>query len=475
MRPESTLNQLKTSLPAGRLPSSFGVYYKNTLVALCHALEDHILQTAAGKGSTEPADIHSPLVLVTFQQGKWYLQEADRYLDIAAKSRHVAIAAVADSGFRSHPTGERDNVSLVDLDPSDPWAEEWNLIILAPSYSAMVLCHELEEREYWQGMQPARDVERKFYGLWTFERDLVEKAAEISAQRLQPYDSNLAARLSSEIANIGTCSDCPPADLSGVVSRIVTYLQSSQEQLVATQRQTRELWDLEGQAKRLNRNITANKLQAFLRMAQRVDERDPFNSAASSQVSALSETLGQILDLSTIQLRRLRLAGLLFRIGLSEAPSEVFTLKAEELDERSPTFWRDRGSIGAQLMSSMPELKPVVTIVNHQLEHWNGSGRPDGLQGGEIPLESRILGLVAFFQDLTQPRGDRAALSPNDALAECEKLSDSRFDPAIVTALTTVVRLAEVGMLQLPQQPSQIPTVWLEEAVEGSIKSEIAR
>ena len=467
MGPESTLNQLKASVSADRLPSSFGVYYKNTLVALCHALEDHILQSSDGRPE------NSPLVLVTFQQGKWYLQEADRYWELAQKSRQVAIAAVSDSGFHTHQTGGLDNVSLVDIDPSDSWVQEWNLIILAPSYAAMVLCHELGNEEYWEGMHPARDVERKFYGLWTFERDLVKATADITISKIERYDAALAEQLRAKMAEIGTCSDCPPADLSGVVSRIVTYLQSSQEQLVATHRQTRELWDLEGQAKRLNRNITANKLQAFLRMAQRVDERDPYNPVASLQVSALSETLGQILDISTIQLRRLRLAGLLFRIGLSEAPSDVFTRTIEELDERSPTFWRDRGSIGAQLLTSMPELKPVIEIVNYQLEYWNGGGRPDGLQGGEIPLESRILGLVGFFQELTQPRGDRPALPLSEALEACEKLSESRFDPALVAALTSLVRLAEVGMLQLPQQPSQIPTVWLEEAVEGQTNSEV--
>ena len=463
MRPESTLNRLKASLPSNRLPSSFGVYFKNTLVALCHALEDHILQAYDDEDS-------APLVLVTFQQGKWYLQEADRYLEIAEKSRHVVVAAVSDSGFHSHQTGQLENVSLVDLDPADSWVEEWNLIILAPSYCAMVLCHELEQTEYWEGMQPGRDVERKFYGLWTFERDLVREAAEIAVSRVEPYDSELAARLKAEMAGIAVCTDCPPADLSGVVSRIVTYLQSSQEQLVATHRQNRELWDLEGQAKRLNRNITANKLQAFLRMAQRVDERDPYNPVASLQVSALSETIGQILDIPTIKLRRLRLAGLLFRIGLAEAPAEVFTLPVSELDERSPIFWRDRGSLGAQLLESMPELKPVIAIVKHQLEYWNGSGLPDGLKGTDIPLEARILGLVAFFQNLTRPRGDREAMTLNEALSECEALSGSRFDPDIVTALSTVVRLAEVGMLQLPQQPSQSPQVWLEEALEEQMK-----
>ena len=73
MQPEATLNQLKAATPGGQLPASFGVYFKNTLVALCHAMEDHILQSC----KIEPED--KPLVLVTFQQGKWYLQEADRY------------------------------------------------------------------------------------------------------------------------------------------------------------------------------------------------------------------------------------------------------------------------------------------------------------------------------------------------------------------------------------------------------------
>jgi len=107
MDAESTLNQLKAVLPSGQLPGSFRVYFKNTLIALCHALEDHILQT------TEHVPDQKPLVLVTFQEGKWYLQEADRYFDIAKSSDHVAIAACAHSGFVTHETSKLPNVSLV--------------------------------------------------------------------------------------------------------------------------------------------------------------------------------------------------------------------------------------------------------------------------------------------------------------------------------------------------------------------------
>lgn len=464
MQSEATLNQLKATLPSGRLPDSYGVYFKNTLVALCHALEDHILE---GDPEDEAA---KPLVLVTFQQGKWYLQEADRYWEIAQRSRQVAISAVPDSGFDEHPTSQLDQVELVDLDPSDSMVQEWNLIILAPGYAAMLLCHELDSEDYRGDSRPNVDIERKFYGLWTFERDFVSRAAEILIDRMRPYRPELADQLARHCQAVSISTSTLPADLSGVVSRIVNYLQSSQQQLVTVSRQTRELWELEGQAQRLNRNLTANKLQAFLRMAQKIDERDPSNACASVRVSALAETLGQVLDLPMLSLRRLRLAGLLFRIGLAEAPSEVFAQTSEHLEAASEMFWRDRALLGSQLLAAMPELKPVSNIVLHHLEHWDGSGKPDGLKQESIPLESRVLGLVAYFQELTVPRGDRPALALGVALEQCQAYAGKRFDPVLVESLATVVRLTEMGLMRLPDQPSRLPNVWLEEATAPAPK-----
>ncbi|MEA5519812.1 MAG: HD domain-containing phosphohydrolase [Limnoraphis robusta] len=457
MNPESTLNQLKTTLPNGQLPSSFGVYYKNTLVALCHALEDHILQTSS------PEPNQQPLVLVTFQEGKWYLQEAERYFDIGQCCRHVAIAALPDSGFINHRTGKLDNVSLINLDPTDDLVWEWNLIILAPGYTAMVLCYELSDEEYLPHGIPTTDTERKFYGLWTFDSNSVRQAAEILIQRIHPYNPDLANRLQQQHQEIIATPSTSVSDLSGVVSRIVTYLQTSQQELIAVNRQTRELRELEDKAKRVSRNINANKLQAFLRMVQRVDQRDKDNPCASLQVSALCETLGQLLDLPTLKLRRLRLAGLLYRIGLASAPPEVFTQTPEEMDDSTRAFWQERGVIGARLLEAMPELAIVKDIVAHHLEHWDGSGKPDGQKGEEINIKARILGLVSYFQELTQPRGNRPALSLSEALEKCQQLSGTRFDPELVESLTTVVRLSEIGLMQLPQLPTQLPNVWLED------------
>ncbi|WP_293343246.1 HD domain-containing phosphohydrolase [Microcoleus sp. CAWBG58] len=458
MNPESTLARLQATLPDGKLPSSYGVYFKNTLVALCHALEDHILQTSSGDDLAL-----KPLVLVTFQQGKWYLQEADRYFDIAKASRQVVIGAVADSGFATHKTGQLENVSLIELDELDPIIQEWNLIILAPTYKAMVLCRELTAQEYLPEGKPEVDTERKFYGLWSFDQSLVSASAEIFIEQTRHYNSSLADSLLEIHHEILATVGPPLADISGVVTRIVTYLQSSQQQMVAINRQTRDLWELEGQALRVSRNLNANKLQAFLRMAQRVDERDTSNPTASLQVAALSETLGQLLDLPALQLRRLRLAGLLFRVGLVSAPNEVFDRTSDKFDEGTLSFWRDRSFIGSQLLQAMPEISPVAEIVKHKLENWDGSGRPEGLRGEDIPIASRIVGLVACFQDLTQPRGDRPALSLTEALERCRELSGTRFDPALVETLGNVVRLADMGLMELPTRPTQLPNIWLED------------
>lgn len=459
MPPESTLHQLRVQCPEGQLPPSYGVYFKNTLVALCHALEDHVLQGSA------PEAEQRPLVLATFQRGKWYLQEADRYYDLVQSSQEVVIAALPDSGFESHRTSQMEGVHLIQLDEADDLIEEWNLIVLAPSYAAMVLCHELSPEEYHRDSVPEVDVERKFYGLWTFDRSLVEAATHILIDRLERYNQPLTQHLKNLAQNISNLVDPTPVDLTGVVSRIVSYLQSSQEHLVTVSRQTRGLWELEGQALRLNRNLTANKLHAFLRMAQRVDERDYANPVAALQVAALAETLGQLLDLPTLRLRRLRLAGMLFRIGLAEAPVELFHRTTNHLDPLAYASGYDRASLGSHLLSTMPELDSITQIVKYQLEYWDGSGCPEGLKEGDIPLESRIISLVSYFQELTQERGDRAALSPGEALECCQQHRGTRFDPALVDSLTTVIRLVEMGMMELPDRPSQLPNVWVEDSI----------
>lgn len=441
----SILQQIETLHRHSYRPIRFGVYYKNTLVSLCHALEDHIL-----------ADDSRPLVITAFQRGKWYLQEAERYADIAKHSHEIVIMAASDGGFAEHPTSQLPNVNLVALDADNPVAQEWHLIILSPRYTAMVLCQELSRDDYGSGGIPSSDLERKFYGLWTFEPELVRETAELAIAHIKPYNPELAAKL-TEHHNSIQASRIPPENLTTVVSRVVDYLQAEQKNLsipTASRQQA------------LDNNLLSNEIQAFLRMAQLMDEADVSNPMAASEIVALAEAIAQLLDLPAWQVKRLRLAALLHRIDPLQKAESVLTPGASlHYQENAPSCPLTCPLVpGVQVLRTMPRLRAVAQIITHQTEWWNGSGEPASLTGDEIPLESRILALLADFQwRVNQNKSSNKTPQEifSQALDECKQQQSTRFDPKLVDALALLVMGLQQG-LDLPLMTSKVSTsMWL--------------
>lgn len=413
-------------------PFNYGVYYKNTLVSLCHALEDSILSNDS-----------QPIVLTAFQRGKWYLQEADRYAEIAQKSRHITILAAPDAGFAEHPTGQRDNVSLISLSPEDPVAQEWHLVIVSPTYTAMVMCQELSEADYGAAGIPDVDIERKFYGFWTFESDLVLQTAGLMLDCCERNNPGIRQRLQPQLDEIASAlaQHDITEQLSETVNRVVSYLKDRQDTLPNAPQVFHN-------QKALDRNLSANELQAFLRMAQMIDLNDTANPMAAAEVASLCEALGQLLDLPAWQLKRLRLAGLLHRIDYLPGTGKPLTVAAEATNGPSCPL-----PAGAQALRIMPKLRAIAQIVNHHTEAWDGSGQPAGLQAEAIPLESRILGLVAAFQQYTTQQTD-PSLNPdeshhhaiNQALTQCQGESGTRWDPKLVEMLGLLVMGLQQGL-----------------------------
>ncbi len=429
----SILQQLATAHAHTQRPLNLGVYYKNTLVALCHALEDCVLT------SNSP-----PLVITAFQQGKWYLQEAERYSQIAQKARHIAIMAAPDTGFAEHPTSQLANVDLVALDPQDPVAQEWHLIIYSPSYTAMVLCQELSAADYGIAGRPTVDLERKFYGFWTFEPALVRETVDLAIAHIGKYNPELRQKLIAQVAAIAKATPTQLDDLGYAVSRVVDYLQISQSGVHQLAPDTQQI---------LDQNLVSNELQAFLRLAQLIDLADTDNPMAAAETAALAETIGQLLDLPAWQLKRLRLAGLLHRI----APATVGIQYGDEAPS-CPLV------PAAQVLRTMPRMQAIARIITHQNERWDGSGPPAGLSEQDIPLESRILGLVAAFQKrVTQLQASQPQQTSvlTQALTEFKQQQGQAWDPKLIDTLELLVMGLQQG-LEIPVAAPKISAgMWL--------------
>jgi diguanylate cyclase (GGDEF)-like protein/putative nucleotidyltransferase with HDIG domain len=165
----------------------------------------------------------------------------------------------------------------------------------------------------------------------------------------------------------------------------------------------------------------------------------------STAVADLARSIGRTLGVEDRELDHLYLAGLLHDLGKISTPDAIL-LKPGPLTGEERMVMQEHSRVGFHLLDGL-DLTPVDDWILHHHEHWDGSGYPDGLAGGEIPFGSRILLVADAFDAMTTGRPYRRALSVQAALGELRDLAGRQFDPLVVSALETC----------LAAEPERIP------------------
>ena len=102
---------------------------------------------------------------------------------------------------------------------------------------------------------------------------------------------------------------------------------------------------------------------------------------------------------------------------------------------------------------SVKLLEPVMPLVYHHHERFDGTGYPDGLRGEEIPQGARIISIADAFESMTSDRPYRKALPLEEAMAEMRYGAGRQFDPRLVEVF---MRLAEQGKIDLEWSQSRV-------------------
>ncbi len=97
-------------------------------------------------------------------------------------------------------------------------------------------------------------------------------------------------------------------------------------------------------------------------------------------------------------------------------------------------------TVGADILAAIEFPYPVVPIVRHHHENWDGSGYPAGLRGTDIPVGARILSVVDCFDALISDRPYRPRLPDDAALAILIERRGSMYDPWVVDTFLRVHR-----------------------------------
>jgi len=94
---------------------------------------------------------------------------------------------------------------------------------------------------------------------------------------------------------------------------------------------------------------------------------------------------------------------------------------------------RTHATRGEEICRPMRSLATVLPIIRHHHERWDGSGYPDGLRGGQIPLLARVLQIADIHDALTSPRPYKPTFTDHDALRIIEEETQRGWrDPELV-------------------------------------------
>jgi diguanylate cyclase (GGDEF)-like protein len=172
---------------------------------------------------------------------------------------------------------------------------------------------------------------------------------------------------------------------------------------------------------------------AALALMAALSERDAWTAAHARAVGNLAATLAQKLGLSA-EADTIRTAALLHDVGKMGIPDAVLN-KPSELDVGEWALMREVPLAGERILRSVPGMGAAARLVRHVLEHFDGTGHPDGLAGEQIPMGSRVIAPCDAYHAMTSPRPWRPAMRHEEAIHELLGGADTQFDPDIVEVL----------------------------------------
>ncbi len=154
-------------------------------------------------------------------------------------------------------------------------------------------------------------------------------------------------------------------------------------------------------------------------------------SEHSKRVSTLCEFIASKLNMSTVEVHRMRNAGLLHDIGKIGIPENILN-KPGTLTDREWEVVRRHPETGFRILSASNEFIDISGAILEHHEHWDGSGYPRGISGGAISLQARIIAVADAFDAMTSSRSYKRPMSIKQAVSELERCAGTHFDPSIV-------------------------------------------
>jgi HD-GYP domain-containing protein (c-di-GMP phosphodiesterase class II) len=205
--------------------------------------------------------------------------------------------------------------------------------------------------------------------------------------------------------------------------------------------------------KHLN-EVNALYVSTIEALAMAVDAKDQVTHGHIRRVQSYAVGLARALAVTDPGLiKAIEASALLHDMGKLAIPEHILN-KPGKLTSAEFAKMQMHASIGADLLSSIAFPFPVIPIVRHHHENWDGRGYPTGLVGSQIPIGARILAVVDCYDALTSDRPYRPRLSDETATSILLQRRGTMYDPLVVDTFVRVHRSLASPEAMSPAQSS---------------------
>jgi diguanylate cyclase (GGDEF)-like protein/putative nucleotidyltransferase with HDIG domain len=187
-------------------------------------------------------------------------------------------------------------------------------------------------------------------------------------------------------------------------------------------------------------------------LATAIDAKDQTTHCHVRRVQIFAAGMGRVFNLSNNEIEALKAGALLHDVGKLAVPDHILN-KPGRLTTAEFEKMKIHTTVGAEILERVNFPYPVVPIVRHHHEQWNGLGYPDGLKGEEIPITARIISVVDCFDSVREDRPYRRGMTRDEAVALLIRGSGTHFDPQVVNQFLSHLSEfeAEIAALGLEQ------------------------
>jgi PAS domain S-box-containing protein/putative nucleotidyltransferase with HDIG domain len=178
-------------------------------------------------------------------------------------------------------------------------------------------------------------------------------------------------------------------------------------------------------------------MDAIYMLAIASESKDEDTGHHVLRLQRYSMALARELGFSQREAENIGHSAILHDVGKIHVPDHILK-KPGPLSAEERRIIQEHTVAGEHILSTKPFFGRARKIARSHHENWDGSGYPDRMGGGEIPIEARIVHLADVYDALTTPRVYKLAWESYEAANVIEEAAGRMFDPDVVGAFTSL-------------------------------------